>query len=51
VVLGGSAGDDTPAAVTVDLTANQDLVLTITWSASSASNTATTHQQFLSSPN
>lgn len=51
VVLGGSAGDDTPAAVTVDLTANQDLALTATWSASSASNTLTGHVELLESLN
>lgn len=39
----GSAGDDTPAAVTVDLTADTALSLTATWSAASASNTATGH--------
>lgn len=51
VVLGGSAGDDTPAAVTVDLTSNQDLALTATWSASSASNTLTGHVELLESLN
>lgn len=47
----GSAGDDTPAAVTVDLTADTALSLTIAWSAASASNTATGHQYFLRSWN
>lgn len=41
----GSAGDDTPAAVTVDLTADQALSITATWSAASASNTLTGHQK------
>lgn len=39
----GSAGDDTPAAVTVDLTADTALSLTAAWSAASASNTLTGH--------
>lgn len=39
----GSAGDDTPAAVSFDLTADQALSLTVQWSAASASNTATGH--------
>lgn len=39
----GSAGDDTPAAVTVDLTADTALSITTTWSAASASNTETGH--------
>ena len=39
----GSAGDDTPAAVTVDLTADTALALTALWSAQSASNTLTGH--------
>ena len=39
----GSAGDDTPAAVTVDLTADTALSLTATWGAASASNTLTGH--------
>lgn len=51
VVLGGSAGDDTPAAVTVDLTANQDLALTATWSAAAAGNTITGHVELLESLN
>lgn len=50
VVLGGSAGDDTPAAVTVDLvTAALDVALTATWGASSASNTLTGHLERLTS--
>ena len=51
VVLGGSAGDDTPAAVTVDLTADTALSLTATWGAASASNTLTGHQEFIKSLN
>ena len=47
----GSAGDDTPAAVTVDLTADTALSITGTWSAASASNTLTGHQWFLWSHN
>lgn len=48
IVLGGSAGDDTPAAVTVDLvTSALDLALTATWSAASASNTLTGHMERL----
>lgn len=38
-----SAGVATPAAVTVDLTADTALSLTATWSAASASNTLTGH--------
>lgn len=41
--LFGSAGDDTPAAVSFDLTADQALSLTAQWSANSASNTLTGH--------
>lgn len=47
----GSAGDDTPAAVTVDLTADAALSLTATWSAASASNTLTGHNMFIESMN
>lgn len=47
----GSAGDDTPAAVTVDLTADTALALTATWSAASASNTLTGHQYLLKALN
>lgn len=47
----GSAGDDTPAAVTVDLTADQAMSLTALWSAASASNTLTGHQLFTKSMN
>lgn len=43
VGLMGSAGVATPAAVTVDLTADTALALTATWSAASASNTLTGH--------
>jgi hypothetical protein len=39
----GSAGWATPAAVTVDLTADTALSLTAQWSAASASNTLTGH--------
>lgn len=39
----GSGGDDTPAAVTVDLTADTALSITAQWSAASASNTLTGH--------
>ena len=42
----GSAGDDTPAAVTVDLTADTALSLSAQWSAASASNTLTGHNYF-----
>jgi hypothetical protein len=42
----GSAGDDTPAAVTVDLTADTALSLTAQWGTNSASNTITGHQYF-----
>lgn len=40
----GSAGDDTPAAVTVDLTADAALSLTAQWGTANASNTLTGHQ-------
>ena len=39
----GSAGDDTPAAVTVNLTADTALSLTAQWGTQSASNTLTGH--------
>lgn len=39
----GSAGDDTPAAVTVNLTADTALSISAQWSAASASNTLTGH--------
>lgn len=39
----GSAGVATPAAVTVDLTADTALAITAQWSAASASNTLTGH--------
>ena len=42
----GSAGDDTPAAVAADLTADTALSLTAQWSAASASNTLTGHNYF-----
>jgi hypothetical protein len=42
----GSGGDDTPAAVTVDLTADTALSLTQTWGTQSASNTLTGHNYF-----
>lgn len=47
----GSAGDDTPAAVTVDLTADIALSLTGIWSAASASNTLTGHVYIIESLN
>ena len=47
----GSAGDDTPAAVTVDLTADTALSLTAAWSAASASNTLTGHVYVLEALN
>jgi len=43
IAAAGSAGAATPAAVTVDLTADTALSLTADWSASSASNTLTGH--------
>jgi len=42
----GSAGDDTPAAVTCDLTADTALALTQQWSASSGSNIVIGHQYY-----
>jgi hypothetical protein len=39
----GSAGDDTPAAVTLDLTADTALSITALWGTQSASNTLTGH--------
>lgn len=47
----GSAGDDTPAAVTADLTADTALSLTAQWSAASASNTLTGHIYVIESLN
>lgn len=41
--LYGSAGDDTPAAVTLDLTADTALSITAQWSAANASNTIQAH--------
>lgn len=49
--LMGSAGVATPAAVTVDLTADTALSLTAQWSAQSASNTLTGHVYVLESLN
>lgn len=46
-----SAGAATPAAVTVDLTADTALALTADWSAASASNTLTGHMYLLESVN
>ncbi len=43
----GSAGDDTPAAVSLDFTADTALSLTAVWSANSSRNTLTGHQQLL----
>lgn len=51
VGLMGSAGVATPAAVTVDLTADTALSLTVTWSAASASNTITGHTYIIESLN
>lgn len=39
----GSAGDDTPAAATVDLTTDKALSVTVQWGTQSASNTTTSH--------
>jgi len=47
----GSAGVATPAAVTVDLTADTAFALTATWSAANASNTLTGHIELLESLN
>lgn len=47
----GSAGAATPAAVTIDATADTALALTADWSAASASNTLTGHNYFLWSHN
>lgn len=47
----GSAGDDTPAAVTIDATADTALSITALWSAASASNTLTGHQALMESLN
>ena len=47
----GSAGVATPAAVTVDLTADTALAISATWSAASASNTLTGHNLIIESLN
>lgn len=47
----GVAGNDTPVATTVDLTADTALAFTATWSASSASNTLTCHNYYIESLN
>jgi hypothetical protein len=47
----GSAGATTPAAVTVDLTADTALGITATWGTANASNTLTGHNEFLASRN
>lgn len=47
----GSAGAATPAAVTVDLSADKALSLTADWSAANASNTVQGHNYFLESLN
>lgn len=47
----GSAGVATPAAVTVDLSADQALAITAAWSAASASNTLTGHNMIIESLN
>lgn len=49
--LMGSAGVATPAAVTLDLTADAALSITAQWSAASASNTLTGHVYVLESLN
>lgn len=46
-----SAGAATPAAVTVDMTADTALSLTADWSAASASNTLTGHLYTIEAPN
>lgn len=51
ISLMGSAGVATPAAATVDLSAESALALTATWSAASASNTITGHQLLIESLN
>lgn len=47
----GVAGNDTPVAASVDLTADTALAFTATWSASSSSNTLTTHNYYIESLN
>lgn len=47
----GVSGHDAPAAVTVDLTQDQNLSVTGTWSAASASNTATGLLELVEVPN
>lgn len=47
----GSAGDDTPAAVTVDLSVDTPLAITAQWGTASASNTITGHQYLIRSWN
>lgn len=47
----GSAGVATPAAATLDLTADTALALTVTWGTASSSNTLTGHNYFLESLN
>lgn len=47
----GVAGNDTPVAATVDLTADTALSFTATWSASSSSNTLTCHNYYIESLN
>lgn len=51
VGLMGSAGVATPAAATVDLTADTALSVTVQWSAASASNTITGHNYILEALN
>jgi hypothetical protein len=51
VLDGSAAGLAAPATAAVDLTANQDFVITATWSAASASNTLTGMLQDLFSLN
>lgn len=47
----GVSGYDAPAAVAVDLTIEQDLVITADWSAASSSNTATGVQKIVEALN
>lgn len=47
----GSTGGTTPVAVTVDLTADTALALTVTWSAANAANSIQVHQYSIESLN
>jgi len=42
-IVSGSTGGTTPVAVTVDLTADTTLAVTVTWSAANAANSIQTH--------